>query len=145
MITVPEKALANWMFRKFVFAMRKLSLPALLFAFSIGIFGCASRPKIDPNINWSERIGNYTYEHAMAELGPPAVVGESAEGRSADWIVKRSPNVSFGFGVGGGSYGSHVGTGVGVGTTVSPPPRGEYLHLAFDAEGKLKSWSKVKH
>ena len=145
MIPVPEKALAGRVFPKFVFAMRKWSLFALLLTISIGMVGCASRPKIDPNINWSERIGNYTYEHAMAELGPPAVVGESAEGRSADWIVKRSPNMSFGFGVGGGSYGSHVGTGVGVGTTVSPPPRGEYLHLSFDAQGKLKSWSKVKH
>jgi len=125
--------------------MRKLCLLAVLGTLYLVTFGCASRPKIDPNINWSQRIGNYTYEQALAELGPPAVIAESGEGRSADWVLKRSPNMSFGFGVGGGTYGSHVGTGVGVGTSVSPPPRGEYLHLDFDREGKLKGWSKIRH
>jgi hypothetical protein len=125
--------------------MRKLNVLVVIAALSLGIFGCASRPKINPNINWSERIGNYIFDQALAELGRPAVVAESSEGRSADWVVKRSPNVSFGFGVGGGTFGSHVGTGVGVGTSVSPPPHGEYLHLAFDQQGTLRSWSKVKH
>ena len=125
--------------------MRKRFLFALFLALAGLSLSCASRPKIDPNINWSQRIGNYTWEQALSELGRPAVVAESSEGRSADWIVKRSPNVSFGIGVGGGSYGSGIGTGVGVGTSVSPPPRGEYLHLTFDPQGMLKSWSKVKH
>jgi hypothetical protein len=125
--------------------MRKPYLVAILGALCVAGFGCASGPKVDPNINWSQRIGNYTYDQALAELGRPAVVAESSEGRSADWILKRSPNISFGFGVGGGTYGSHVGTGVGVGTSVSPPPRGEYLHLDFDREGKLRGWSKIKH
>src|SRR5687767_64534 len=125
--------------------MRLLYFTALLLVLvGLGV-GCASRPKINPNINWSERIGNYTYDQALAELGPPAAISESSEGRSADWILKRSPQMSFGFGVGGGSYGGGFGTGVGVGTSVSPPPRGEYLHLSFDPESKLKSWSKVKH
>src|SRR5687767_4956729 len=125
--------------------MRILNCPVMILALCLGLLGCASRPKIDPNINWSERIGNYTYEQALAELGRPAVVAESSEGRSADWVVKRSPQMSFGFGVGGGSYGSGIGTGVGVGTSVSPPPRGEYLHLSFDPQGTLRFWSKVKH
>ena len=117
-------------------------IPLLLVAL---FTACAHRPKVDPNINWNDRIGSYTYEQAVAELGKPDVLAESSEGRTADWILKRSPNMSFGFGVGGGVGGGRVGTGVGVGTSVSPPPRGEYLHLTFDAEGKLKSWSRVKH
>jgi hypothetical protein len=122
--------------------MRKRNLLALVLTLFFLAFGCASRPKIDPNINWSHRIGNYTWDHALAELGRPAVVAESSEGRSADWVVKRSPQMSFGFGVGGGSFGSGIGTGVGVGTSVSPPPRGEYLHLSFDPQGILRSWSR---
>lgn len=111
-----------------------------------GLFAaCAHRPKVDPNINWNDRIGSYTYEQAVAELGKPDMIAESSEGRTADWILKRSPNMSFGFGVGGGTFGSGVGTGVGVGTSVSPPRHGEYLHLVFDPEGRLKSWSRVKH
>jgi hypothetical protein len=125
--------------------MKVLRAAIVILAGSFLVFGCASRPKINPNINWSERMGNYTYEQALAELGPPAVIAESSEGRSADWVLKRRPQMSFGFGIGGGTYGSHVGTGVGVGTSVSPPPHGEYLHLTFDGEGKLKAWSKVKH
>src|SRR5687768_17367367 len=63
---------------------------------------CAHRPKIDPNINWNERIGSYTYEQAITELGKPDMIAESSEGRTVDWILKRSPNMSFGLGVGGG-------------------------------------------
>ena len=125
--------------------MSKSRLLALILAFTAFLFGCASRPKIDPNINWSDRIGNYTYEQALAELGQPSVIAESAEGRSADWVLRRSPQMSFGFGVGGGTSGPGIGTGVGVGTSVSPPPRGEYLHLDFDREGKLRAWSKIRH
>jgi len=117
----------------------------------LGAAGCASKPK--PNlskseiekINWSERIGSYTYEQALADLGRPAVSGESNEGRTAEWILKRSPQMSFGFGVGGGSYGSGGGVGVGAGTGFTPPPSGEYLRLKFDKADHLVEWSKVKY
>ena len=113
--------------------------------------GCASKPK--PNIskaeaakiNWTERIGTYTYDQALADLGRPAVTGESNDGRIAEWILRRSPRLSFGFGVGGGSFGRHSGVGVGVGSSVSPPPSGEYLQLKFGADGKLKEWTKVRY
>jgi len=111
--------------------------------------GCASSSKTekpDPKtVNWSERIGAYTYEQALADLGKPAVVGESNDGRMAEWILRRSPRMSFGFGVGTGSFGSHGGVGVGVGSTVSPPPSGEYLQLKFGPDGQLKEWSKVRY
>jgi hypothetical protein len=111
--------------------------------------GCASSPKSekpDPKtVNWSERIGAYTYEQAIADLGKPAVVAESNDGRMAEWILRRSPRMSFGFGVGTGSFGSHGGVGVGVGSTVSPPPSGEYLQLKFAPDGQLKEWSKVRY
>jgi hypothetical protein len=111
--------------------------------------GCTSSPKSekpDPKkINWSERIGSYTYEQAVADLGKPAVVGESNDGRQAEWILRRSPHMSFGFGVGTGSFGSHGGVGVGVGSTVSPPPSGEYLQLKFGPDGQLREWSKVRY
>jgi hypothetical protein len=65
------------------------------------------------------------------------VIGESSEGMIAEWVVRRSPMVSFGLGLGG--------PGVGVGTSVSPPPGGEYLHLRFDKNGKLAEWSRVRY
>jgi len=123
---------------------------SLLLAVLCGLAaGCASSSKPDKpdpkTINWSERIGNYTFEQAVADLGKPAVTGESSEGRMAEWVMRRSPRMSFGFGVGTGSYGSHGGVGVGVGSSVSPPPSGEYLHLKFGPDGKLTEWSKIRY
>jgi len=108
------------------------------------LVSCAHHPKVDPSINWNDRIGNYTYDQALAELGKPDVVAESSEGRTADWILSESHPVSFGFGVGTGVFGPHVGTGVGVGSSVTPPRHGEYLHLVFDTNNQLKTWSRIK-
>ena len=123
---------------------------ALLLGLGLGTgSGCSSASsqarKADQKIRWDERIGTYTYDQAFAELGKPSVLTESNEGRTAEWVLRRSPQMSFGFGVGGGSYGSHSGMGVGVGSSVSPPPSGEYLQLPFDPAGKLTGWSRVKY
>src|SRR5436190_35493 len=109
------------------------------------LFGCATRPKVDPNIDWNVRIGNYTYEQAVAELGKPDAVAESSDGTVVDWILHRSPNVSFGVGMGHSVYGPGIGTGVGVGTSVAPPPHGDYLRLVFDPQNKLKAWSRTRN
>ena len=99
---------------------------------------CASGPKTDiKKIDWGGRIGMYTYEDALAELGEPDVISESSEGMIAEWVVRRSPAVSFGLGFGG--------PGVGVGTSVSPPPGGEYLQLRFDKNGKLAEWTRGRY
>jgi len=124
----------------------KKAVPFILLALVLALAGCASSPKTDAkNADWSSRIGSYTYEQAVGELGKPDVLSESSEGRTAEWVLRRSPNVSFGFGFGTGSYGHHSGAGVGVGTAVSPPPSGEYLRLRFDKEGQLAEWTKVKY
>ncbi|MBK7997691.1 MAG: hypothetical protein IPK15_02865 [Verrucomicrobia bacterium] len=121
----------------------------LILASVLVLGGCASEPKVaktnPKNVNWSERIGNYTYDHALADLGKPVLIGESGDGKTAEWSLRRSPRVSFGLGVGTGSFGHHGGVGVGVGSSVTPPPRGENLRLKFDKDGKLTEWSKVTY
>jgi hypothetical protein len=118
----------------------------LFIVLALVIGGCASGTKATvKDIDWGSRIGTYTYEDALVELGEPDVIGQSSEGRVAEWVLQRSPNVTFGLGFGGGSFGRHTSTGVGVGTTVSPPPGGEYLRLRFDKDGKLAEWTKVKY
>jgi len=125
------------------------AMPLFLAALCALATGCASSSKSskpDPKtVNWNERIGAYTFEQAVTDMGKPAVVSESNEGRSAEWVLRRSPRMSFGFGVGTGSYGSHGGVGVGVGSSVSPPPSGEYLQLNFGTDGQLRAWSKVRY
>jgi hypothetical protein len=127
-----------------LFIMKLTSLLSILLLVLTG--GCASGLETSvKDIDWRSRIGTYTYEQALLELGEPNVLGESSEGRTAEWVLRRSPAFTFGFGLGTGNYGNHTSTGVGVGTSVSPPPSGEYLHLRFDKDDKLAEWSKVKY
>jgi hypothetical protein len=99
--------------------------------------GCASTPKPD----WDQRVGNYTYDDAVRELGPPVGSTRLDDGATvAEWFLRHAAQMSFGFGV--SSYGG--GGGVGVGQSVTTPPRGHFLRLTFDSEGKLQRWEKFK-
>ncbi len=124
--------------------MKSRRLLLIVLVFLTG--SCASGPRANlMEIDWGSRIGTYTYEEALAELGKPDVIGESSEGMIAEWVIRRSPMVSVGFGFGAWGYGHHTSTGVGVGTSVTPPPSGEHLHLRFDKDGKLAAWAKVRY
>jgi len=84
---------------------------------------CASGPKVTvEDSEWGTRIGKYTYEEALAELGEPQMIGESSEGKITEWVLRQSVPFSIGFGFGSAGYGQHSSTGVGVGASVSPPP-----------------------
>ncbi len=124
-----------------------MKLKGLLFIVLAVLAGsCASGPKANiSNIDWGSRIGTYTYDQALAELGEPNVIGESSEGKTAEWVLGQSPSTAVSFGFGTGSFGHSTATGVGVGTTVAQPPSGEYLRLRFDKAGKLVEWSRTKY
>jgi len=110
------------------------------------VSGCASkRMKWVNEADWNARVGSYTYEQAVVDLGKPDRETISGEGRNAEWVLKRSPQMSFGVGMGTGSYGRGHGSSVGLGTSVSPPPSGEYLSLTFEEEGPLKEWRRVRY
>ena len=124
--------------------MKWVWLAFIALAFLTG--SCASGPKANiEKIDWKSRLGTYTYEEALAEFGEPDVISETSEGMIAEWVLRRSPMVSFGFGFGGVGYGHHTSAGGGVGTSVSPPPSGEYLHLRFDRDGKLVESARVRY
>ncbi len=99
--------------------------------------GCSSTPKPD----WNQRVGSYTFDDAVRELGPPVSSIKLQDGSTvAEWFLKHASSMSFGFGT--GSYGG--GGAVGVGTSVTPPPKAYYLRLTFGPDGKLLRWEKVK-
>jgi len=107
--------------------------PAVLLVLSPG---CASTPKPD----WNQRIGNFTFDDAVHELGPPLASTKLEDGSTvAEWFLGHGPQLSFGFGT--SSYGG--GGAVGVGTSVSPPPKGRFLRLTFVPDGKLQRWEKL--
>jgi hypothetical protein len=101
--------------------------------------GCASTPKVD----WAARVGNYTYDQAVVELGPPDKSATLTNGtRVAEWVQRASQRGSVSFYGGTGFYGG--GSGVSVGTGVSPRPADRALRLTFDQEGRLLSASDTR-
>jgi hypothetical protein len=119
-------------------ALRAFLQSGLLLAILITVnAGCASKPKP----NWDQRVGNYTYDDAVRELGPPVASTKLQDGSTvAEWFLKYGSQMSFGFGT--GMYGG--AGGVGVGQSVTTPPTAHYLRLIFDAEDKLQRWEKFK-
>lgn len=110
-------------------ALATLALLALLVA------GCSTTPRID----WNSRVGSYTFDQAVTELGPPDKQAKLSDGSTvAEWITGRSGGGAFS--VGTGVYGRS--TGVGVSQTVGTGGAQRVLRLVFDKDGKLKSWSK---
>jgi len=100
--------------------------------------GCSSTPKVD----WNSRVGNYAYDQAVVEMGPPDKSANLSDGSTVvEWFIKRGSSVSFGVGTGFYSRGSSVGFG----QTVATAPSGEYLRLTFGADGKLAKWEGVRH
>ena len=95
--------------------------------------GCASTKKV----NWNSRVGSYTYDQAVAELGPPDKQAKTSNGQTvADWIKRRSGGSSISFGT--GFYGRH--SGVAVGQTVGSGYQESVTRLTFGTDGKLISW-----
>ena len=75
-------------------------VPALLLP--IFLAGCATKPKID----WASRVGNYTFDQTVTELGPPDRSAKLSDGSVvAEWLTRRgNPGgySSFGYGYGPG-------------------------------------------
>jgi hypothetical protein len=119
-------------------ALQSCTLTGLLMAaLAIVDAGCASSPKP----NWNERIGHYTLDDAVRDLGPSASSSRLQDGSVvAEWFLKYGSQMSFGLGT--GAYGPSGG--VGVGQTVTTPPKAHFLRLTFGPDGKLLSWEKVK-
>ncbi|PWU14220.1 MAG: hypothetical protein C5B50_17770 [Verrucomicrobia bacterium] len=115
-----------------IWALARLFMTVLVLADA----GCASAPKPD----WNQRIGQYTFDDAVRELGPPASSTRLTDGSVvAEWFQKHGSQMSFGFGT--GAFGP--GGGVGVGQTVTTPPKAHFLRLTFGPDGKLLSHEKI--
>jgi hypothetical protein len=111
-------------------------LTALVFSLATAalVAGCKSTPKID----WNTRVGTYTYNEAVADMGPPDKSAELSDGTLvAEWITGRRS--SSGFSIGTGVYGGHGG--VSVGQTVGGGGGNKVLRLVFDQEKRLKTWA----
>ncbi|MEJ0091545.1 MAG: hypothetical protein WDM80_17590 [Limisphaerales bacterium] len=103
------------------------------------ITGCKTTPPVD----WNSRVGSYTYDQAVIELGPPDKQATLDDGKTvAEWITHRSGGSGLSVGTGFFSGGGGSGAGVGVGQSIGSGYRDKVLKLTFDADHKLLAWSK---
>src|SRR5208337_602916 len=112
--------------------MKKM-LPVLLAG--VLLAGCASAPKID----WAARVGHYTYNQAVLELGPPDKVAKLDNGMIvANWMTR--PGYAY-TSVGPPVYGYYPGGPIAPAYTQGFVPV-LYLRLTFGTDGQLTDWKK---
>jgi hypothetical protein len=113
----------------------KLSFLTILALATVLMVGCKTTKPID----WNSRVGTYTFDQAVTELGPPDKQTKLSDGKLvSQWITHRNGGTSFG--VGTGFYTG--GVGVGVGQSVGSGYRDRILTLTFGANSMLAAWSK---
>ena len=114
-------------------AAKVLSL-AILFLAVAFIAGCKTTPTVD----WNSRVGTYTYDQAVADMGLPDKQSKFSDGKTVDqWIKLHGGN---GFLVGGAYAGGNYG--MGAGQPVVQSYKDHVLELTFGTDGKLVSWAK---
>jgi hypothetical protein len=99
------------------------------------ITGCQTTKPTD----WNSRVGIYTFDQAVTELGPPDKQAKLSDGKTvAEWITHREGGGSFS--VGTGFYGGN--NGVGVSQTVGTGYNDRVLTLTFGTNNVLGACSK---
>lgn len=100
------------------------------------VAGCATS-----RVDWNSRIGGYTYDDAVEELGPPDKTTQLSDGSTvAEWLTRRgyiytsAPYQGFYYPYGYGPFFYHRFDAYAVPSS--------YLRLAFDAEHRLKTWKR---
>lgn len=103
--------------------MKRHALPRLsvlqvaLLAVALLVVGCATTGQVD----WNKRVGSFTYDQAIVELGPPDKQSKLSDGRTlAEWSSRS------------------VG---GSGSRSAPVAGGRALRLTFGMNGRLADWS----
>ena len=113
----------------------KLSLFSILLgAIAVAFTGCATA-----RVDWNARVGAFSYDQAVNELGPPDKQTQLTDGRTvAEWISRYSGGP--GLSVGTGFYGYPGGV-----TFVQTYPAKYYedvLRLTFSTNHVLAAWKK---
>jgi len=114
-------------------------MSCLLMMLVLGLAGgCSTTPRVD----WDSRIGNYTYDQAVSELGQPARHDAKADGtRMGEWLTQRGSPGSVGVGM-DASY-TRPGLMEGAIAQGTPGTLSRYLRLTFGPDGKLTQWERI--
>jgi ABC-type uncharacterized transport system auxiliary subunit len=104
-----------------------------LLALALLLAGCATH-----RVDWNTRVGSFTYDQAVVELGPPDKTAKLTDGQNvAEWISRyAAPSTVM---VGGGFYPSPAGVSV---VQTSPSYYESHLLLTFGTNNVLAAWKK---
>lgn len=101
--------------------------------------GCATS-----RIDWDSRVGNFSYDQAVIEFGPPDKEAMLTDGtRVTEWLVRRGYSSAYVGGVGRYGYPYHAPYGPGPYSYYEPGAPDRWVRLTFDPDGTLVSWKKV--
>ena len=93
--------------------------------------GCETYGKAD----WKSRVGHYSRDQAIEELGPPESEAKTSDGSLVtSWVISRSRTYSTA--IRGPMFWSWSGQDV---TTTAE----SHLLLTFTAQGQLKAWKRI--
>ena len=112
-------------------------LDGLVCAAVLGLIGagCQALQQVD----WDGRIGQFSYEQAVAELGQPTGETKLPGGmRRAEWIT--NSGVSTGRALVGAGYQRRTMGVVPLEPTEIHRLRDRYLRLTFDRAGRMVAW-----
>ena len=114
--------------------LKPFLLAAMAILFVTLFTGCATT-----QTNWNSRIGTYTYDQAVIDLGPPDKQAKLDDGRTvAEWISRY--NNGGNTAIVSGLYGSPGG--LGFIQTTGPQYYESKLQLIFTPNNILTAWSK---
>ena len=75
-----------------MFERLKLARTFVLLLAGVLLAGCAATKKID----WGSRVGNYTFDQAVIDLGPPDKQAKLSDGSTvAEWRTSRGQTYAF--------------------------------------------------
>jgi hypothetical protein len=90
-------------------------------------------------IDWQTRVGSYTYDQAVLELGPPDKLATLTDGtKVGEWLMYRGQSRG-----GYATYGGPVYGGPFLYHYAEPPLPDQYLRLTFGNDGILQAWRRV--
>jgi hypothetical protein len=113
---------------------------AACWPFCSGRFCPAPRRRFTRSLawDWDSRVGNYTFDQAVTELGQPSKQVKFDDGKFAvQWITLHGGDGLYvGGGYGSGNY------GMGASQTMAQSYKDHVLELTFGPDNKLVSWAK---
>lgn len=105
----------------------------LLAAGALLLAGCATH-----RIDWNARVGNYTFDRAVTDFGPPDKQAKLSDGRLvAEWVTRYSNGGTAVVGAGFYGYPGSVGF-----VQTTPSYYESKLRLTFNTNSILAAWAK---